>query len=138
MVIHRQHLTRLPAMALLLATILSLMTPPLGLTPALAEQDADAAAVVRAFVAALNAGDAQTAAATFAANAIQVRSPASGACSRQSPCVGRPPILARLRDTIAEHTCYTIVELTISGSVVISKIEIRQDSSRANGIERLI
>src|SRR6476660_9860064 len=95
-------LRRQPALAssigsavVLLAMLLglSLVASPLAFT---APQAQDAGGVVRAFIAARNAGDIDGAAAMVSDNAIYIRGAASGACSRQSPCLGRPAILLSL------------------------------------------
>ncbi len=124
-------------LAALLATVLGLgfLTPPLALSAPAAQ---DPATVVAAYVAAVNAGNADGAAATFSENATDVHAPARGSCSRQSPCIGRPAILADLRARIALHDCFTIVEQTVQGSVVLSRVEVWNDDIRANGVDRIV
>jgi hypothetical protein len=71
----------------------------------------------------------------FADGAIQVRSAATGPCSQQSPCVGRPDILLSQRETVANHQCITILDETVDGNVLIAHEDVRNDTSRAAGVE---
>src|SRR4051812_46589431 len=64
---------------------------------------ADPAAVAAAAQAARSGNDPAAAAAFFTDNAIWVRTVATGPCSRQSPCVGRPAILAQFQVETAIH-----------------------------------
>ena len=99
-------------------------------------QDADPADVVAAAQAARSGDDAAAAAAFFSDNAIWVRTVATGPCSRQSPCIGRPAILAQFQVEAAIHQCITVVDQTVNGGVVVSRYEVRSDTLRRNGIER--
>src|SRR5438067_443821 len=65
---------------LVMLLALSLIAAPLAFT---APQAQDAGGVVRAFIAARNAGDIDGAAAMFSDSAIYVRGAGAGACSRQ-------------------------------------------------------
>ena len=125
--------------ALLLATILGvgLLGLSHGASPTRAQQAPDPVAVLQSFLDARNSGDALGAAATFTDNAILVAPPAAGPCSRQSPCIGRPAILANIVSEIANHQCNTLLDTEVSGSVVTGHAEVRNDGTRANGIERL-
>ncbi len=76
------------------------------------------------------------AAAFFADDAIWVRTVATGPCSRQSPCLGRPAILAQFQVEAAIRQCITVVDQAVHGNVVVSHFEVRSDTLRRNGIER--
>ena len=102
------------------------------------DQDADPAAVVAAAQVARSGDDATAAAAFYTDNAIWVRTVATGPCSRQSPCIGRPAILAQFQVEAAIHQCITIVDQTVNGGVVVSHYEVRSDTLRRNGIERTL
>ena len=101
-------------------------------------QDADPADVVAAAQAARSGGDPEAAADFFTDNALWVRTVATGPCSRQSPCIGRPAILAQFQVEAAIHQCITIVDQTVNGNVVVSHYEVRSDTLRQRGIERTL
>src|SRR5262245_60130137 len=123
-----------------------LLTMLLGCSLALASlpgsranaQDQDPASVVRAYVFALDSGDATGAAAVFADNAIHIHPLAAGLCSRQSPCIGRAAILDDLRHRVADHYCLTLLDVSSSGSIVRGSAELRSDTLRSIGIERVL
>jgi hypothetical protein len=93
---------------------------------------------MQSFLTAINNGDTNAAAAVFSDNAIMIHAPATGECSRQSPCMGRPAILADLKELVAEHHCFTMTEVAVTGTVVTAHVEARNDNARANGIERVL
>ena len=101
-------------------------------------QDADPAAVVAAAQAARSGDDPEAAADFFTENAIWVRTVATGPCSRQSPCIGRPAILAQFKVEAAIHQCITIVDQAVNGNAVVSHYEVRSDTLRERGIERTL
>src|SRR5437868_1040041 len=103
-----------------------------------AQDQAEPAAVVAAAQAARSGDDAAAAAGFFTDNAIWVRTVATGPCSRQSPCIGRPAVLAQFQVEAAIHQCITVVDQTVSGNVVMSRFEVRSDTLRRNGIERTV
>ena len=123
--------------ALALAQIVALLFPA---APSIQAQDEmmDPADAVQAFFDARSAGDAASAAALFTDNAIYIKSTATGACSQQSPCIGRAAILAVLQADAAGHQCVTTINRTVSGSVVISYSQDRNDRLRARGVERIV
>jgi hypothetical protein len=94
--------------------------------------------VVTTYVRALDSGDAPVAAAVFADNAIHIHPIAFGACSRQSPCIGRRAILDDLRNRTADHQCITLLDGTVNGTIVRGTAELRNDTLRAMGIERML
>lgn len=101
------------------------------------EEPADPASVLRAFANAYNRGDEVVAATLFTENAVWVRAAATGGCARQTPCIGLAEIRSRLQDGVATNNCYTILDTTVSGSVVTAHAESRNDDLRARGIERV-
>jgi hypothetical protein len=123
-------------LAILFGLGLLALAPRAG--PATAQEEpADPVSALHAYVNAYNSGDAVAAAATFTDNAVWVRPPASGLCSQQTPCLGRAAILSRLQDGVADNQCLTILDTTVIGSAVAASIEVRSDSIRASGIERI-
>jgi hypothetical protein len=94
--------------------------------------------VVTTYVRALDSGDADAAAAVFADNAIHIHPIAVGACSRQSPCIGRRAILDDLRNRTADHQCITLLDGAVDGTIVRGTAELRNDTLRAMGIERML
>jgi hypothetical protein len=124
------------AAVVLALTVTLLVAIPIGVQAQ--EQGADPSAVVAAAQAARSGSDAAAAAAFFTDNAIWVRTVATGACSRQSPCIGRPAILAQFQVEAAIHQCVTVVDQTATGGVVVSHFEVRSDTLRRNGIERTL
>ena len=102
------------------------------------EQSPDPAAVVADAQAARSGSDAAAAAAFFTDNAIWVRTVATGACSRQSPCIGRAAILVQFQVEAAIHQCVTVIDQGATGGVVMSHFEVRSDTLQRNGIERTL
>ena len=120
--------------AMIAAWVLSL-TSAVGVVVA---QEQDPAGVVQMYVIALDRGDAAAAAAVFTDAAIHIHPIAAGACSRQSPCIGRRAILDDLRNRTADHQCLTLLDMAVDGSIVRGQAELRNDSLRAIGIERML
>jgi len=129
----RSRRNQVAAFALALTAVLLV---PIATSVQAQDQGADPAAVVAAAQAARSGDDAAAAAAFFSDNAIWVRTVATGPCSRQSPCIGRPAILAQFQVEAAIHQCITVVDQTVNGGVVVSRYEVRSDTLRRNGIER--
>jgi hypothetical protein len=114
-----------------------LLTLSIGVGPAAADEQ-DPMTVVQTYVRALDSGDAAAAAAVFADNAIHIHPIAAGACSRQSPCIGRRAILDDLRNRTADHQCITLLDGAVTGSIVRGTAELRNDALRSIGIERMV
>src|SRR5262249_14717986 len=93
---------------------------------------------VRTHVEALDRGDAVAAAAVFADTAVHIHPLATGLCSRQSPCSGRAAILADLKNRVADHYCLALLDLATTGSIVRGAAELRSDTLRSLGIERVL
>jgi hypothetical protein len=101
-------------------------------------QEQDPASVVSTYLHALDSGDAAGAAAVFTDNAIHIHPLAAGSCSRQSPCIGRRAIFDDLRNRVLDHQCITLLDVAVSGSIVRGGAELRNDSLRAVGVERIL
>ena len=114
-----------------------LMALGTGITAAAADEQ-DPMSVVQTYVRALDSGDAAAAAAVFTDTAIHIHPIAAGACSRQSPCIGRKAILDDLRNRTADHQCITLLDGAVTGSVVRGFAELRNDTLRSMGIERIV
>ncbi len=135
----RSRRNQVAAFALALTAVLLV---PIAIGVQAQDQDADPADVVAAAQAArsgdLALTDPEAAADFFTDNAIWVRVPATGPCSRQSPCIGRPAILAQIKVDAAVHLCITMGDQTVNGNVVVSRYEVRSDTFRQRGIERTL
>ena len=119
---------------------LTLSVQPVSSAPApTVTQPADLkrAAIVLAFFDALNRGDAAGAAATFADNGVFIGAALQGLCSLQAPCFGQAKIKEDM-DVLfkAGHLCETVTTIQVTGSIVTGRVEGRNDTLRANGIER--
>jgi hypothetical protein len=101
--------------------------------PARAQQVApsDRAAVVTAYLGAVNNGDIDGAAALFADNAVFI----TANCSQAAPCTDAPSIRHQLASDVAGHICRVVRSLTVSGAVVTGQLEIRNDVLRSRGID---
>ena len=128
----RTRRNQVAAFALALTAVLLV---PMAIGVQAQDQDADPADVVAAAQAARSGDDSEAAADFFTDNAIWVRVPATGPCSRQSPCLGRPAILAQFKVEAAIHQCITMGDQTVNGNVVVSHYEVRSDTFRQRGIE---
>jgi hypothetical protein len=106
--------------------------------PGVSAEEPDPMTVVQTYVQALDSGNAAAAAAVFSDTAIHIHPIAAGACSRQSPCIGRKAILDDLRNRTADHQCITLLDGTVNGSVVRGQAELRNDTLRSIGIERMV
>ena len=131
----RSRRNQVAAFALALTVVLLV---PMAIRVQAQDLDADPAAVVAAAQAARSGDDPEAAANFFTENAIWVRVVATGPCSRQSPCIGRPAILAQFKVEAAIHQCITMGDQTVNGNVVVSHYEVRSDTLRQRGIERTL
>ena len=114
-----------------------LMVLCFGVT-AVAAEEPDPMTIVDTYVRALDSGDAVAAAAVFTDSAIHIHPIAAGACSRQSPCIGRRAILDDLRNRTGDHQCITLLDGAVDGSIVRGLAELRNDTLRSMGIERML
>ena len=51
--------------------------------------------------------------------------------------MGRAAILSGLNEQAAGSICFTLVDQTVQGSVVVTRVEVRNDALRARGVERV-
>lgn len=135
-------LVRPLAISLVLATIVGLGLPSFrgNAKPVEAGQPAQwpgsaRAAAVLGFFAAEGRGDADAAAAEFAANGIWAAAGLGDLCSPAAPCSDAAGIRAQLEGNIGVHICHTIVELNVAGAVITGRMEVRNDGGRAYGVE---
>jgi hypothetical protein len=91
----------------------------------------DRAAVVSAYLGAINNGDVDGAAALFAGNAVFI----TANCSQAAPCTDAASIRQQLASDVAGHICRVLRSLTVSGAVVTGQLEIRNDVLRSRGID---
>jgi len=103
-----------------------------------AAQQGERLAVASSFFDAHNRGDADAALSAFADNAVFIGARVTGPCSPQTPCTDLAAIRPQLEGAVANHICYTIRSVEVSGAVVLGQFEIRDDPSRAIGVERLL
>lgn len=129
------------AISLALALVVGLALALHGRTvPANAQQVApsDPAAVITAFFSARNNGDVDGAAALFASNAVYIGTLPTGNCSQAAPCTDSVGIHQQLTSNVANHTCWVLRSVTVSGAVVTGQLEIHNDTARADGIDHLM
>jgi hypothetical protein len=103
-----------------------------------AADEQDPTSVVRTYVTALDSGDAVAASSVFTDTAIHIHPIAFGACSRQSPCIGRKAILDDLQNRTVDHQCLKLLDVSVNGTVVRGTAELRNDTLRGMGIERVV
>ena len=101
-------------------------------------QEAARVAVVSAFFDAIARGDVAGALAQFADDAFYVGGNPTGNCSTQAPCNDLEGIRQQLQFNVGQHTCLTIRNVQVAGSVVLGTTEVRADQFRARGIERAL
>jgi pimeloyl-ACP methyl ester carboxylesterase len=85
-----------------------------------------------------NQGDADSAAAQFADNAIYIGTMPFGNCSANTPCTDIAGIRQQLQRNTAIHFCTTIRRLQISGDVITGEREIYSDYDHSIGIKRVV
>jgi len=113
----------------LLASALTLAAAPV----ALAQSDPEA--LVKKYFEALNRGDAAGALAMFADDAVF---DAPGGLCPAAPCVGKATIQKELESRVADKFHFTILKNYVSGNVVTSRAEVRNDMVKQAGLERVI
>lgn len=103
-------------------------TPPAAMPPP------EGAAVFRAFLDAVNRGDATAARALLAANATWER---GGQCP-PGRCAGQARLGEEIDRDVANHHRLEIVQLDVSGPTVTARVELRTEGTRTAGVERVI
>jgi ketosteroid isomerase-like protein len=85
-------------------------------------------------IAAVNAGDLETAVSLLADDVVFA---GSGNCF-PAACTGKDAIRKEITEEIALHTHVTRISYTVDGNVVSGRLAVTNDATRAAGIERLI
>jgi hypothetical protein len=105
--------------------------------PVTAQQDARLA-LVSGYFDAIGRGDVDEALSAFAESAVFIPARQMGTCSGPTPCTDLASIRQEIEVNVAGHACPTIRWVEVSGSAVFGQYEHRGDSTRANGVERLL
>lgn len=115
-------------------------TAPSTPTPtATAAPQPDLVAILRSQLDARNRGDIATAASQFTDDAVQVGGGGANLCAGASPCVGKAAVQRQIENAVANHIQLTIVgSPQVSGNVVTVRVELRNDGTRAAGVDRII
>jgi len=102
--------------------------------------DLSRAQVILDWAAGRNSGDNAAVAALFADKTIYIAGTPVG-CTWQTPCYDRASVLQSLPSlavALKGNACLTVTTIQVSGSIVTGRLEARNDSQRAIGIERTI
>ena len=111
-----------------LASTLTLAAAPVALA------QSDPAALLKQYAEALNRGDATGVLAMFADDAVF---DGPGQCAA-APCVGKAALQKELERQVAVKEHFTILKQYVSGNVVTSRFEFRNDTIKKAGVERII
>lgn len=104
----------------------------LGLQPSIGFAQTDPVAVLRQAVDARNRGDLAGTMAVFADDAVRQ----DGTCP--TGCVGAAAVRASMEQSIAEHLQATLLTAQTLGDTVTARAELRSDTFRAGGAERVL
>src|SRR5712691_7386973 len=115
-----------------IATVLASTLTLAASTVALAQSDP--AALVKKHVEAIARGDAAGALALYADDAVI---DGGGLCAA-APCVGKAAIQKELERQVADKQHFTILKQYVSGNVMTSRFEVRNDTVKKAGVERTI
>jgi ketosteroid isomerase-like protein len=99
---------------------------------ALAQSDPEA--ILNKHREAIARGDAAAALALYADDAVID----GGGLCQAAPCVGKAAIQKELERRVAEKPHVTILKQYVSGNVVTSRVEVRSDTIKKAGVERVI
>ena len=99
-----------------------------------AHAQSDPAALLKQVVEAIARGDTAGALALFADDAII---DGAGLCAA-APCVGKAAIQQELEREVADKVHVTLLQTSVSGNVVTSRFEFRNDTIKKSGVERII
>lgn len=94
----------------------------------------DPASVAKALYYAINRGDLAGALALFADDAVRI----SSQCPPPAGCVGKDGIGTELARVIGIHQTVTVLSEQVSGDTVTERVEVRNDTTRKLGIDRII
>ena len=119
--------------ACFLITVLA-FTLTLAAAPVTLAQSAPAV-LLKQYVEAINRGDAAGALALLADDAVF---DVPGGLCAAAPCVGKATIQKELESRVADKFHFTILKNYVSGNVVTSRLEIRSDTIKKAGVERII
>jgi limonene-1,2-epoxide hydrolase len=111
-----------------LASTLTLAAAPVALA------QSDPAALLKKHAEAINRGDAAGALALFADDAII---DGIGLCAA-APCVGKAVIQKALERQVGDKQHITILKQYVSGNVLTGRVELRSDTVKKAGVERVI
>jgi limonene-1,2-epoxide hydrolase len=111
-----------------LASTLTLATAPVALA------QSDPAALLKQHAEAINRGDAAGALALFADDAVI---DGIGRCAA-APCVGKAVIQKELERQVGDKQHITILKQYVSGNVLTGRAELRSDTIKKAGVERVI
>jgi hypothetical protein len=126
-------------MLMALVAAFGLLGGSAGMRRADAQQpNPDRISVVRSFINALSNWDIDGQVAAFADNAVFIGARATGNCSQQTPCTDPASIRQQAQGNIAIHPCYIIRAIQVSGAVVTGQLEDQSDTTRMNGIPRVL
>ena len=98
-------------------------------------QRVDRVGVVNQFFTSLGAGDLNAAVGTFSEDAIFV---GGRSCTPPNQCYGRDGIAAGLAGIAGNHLRFTLLQPQVSGSVVLGQYELRDDTTVAAGVDRIV
>jgi ketosteroid isomerase-like protein len=91
--------------------------------------------VVNQFFTSLEAGDLDAAVATFSEDAIFV---GGRSCTPPNQCYGRGGIASGLSGIAGNHLRFTLLQPQVAGSVVFGQYELRDDTTVAAGVDRIL
>ena len=98
-------------------------------------QQVDRVGVVQRFFTAIGAGDLSAAVANFSDDALYV---GGRSCTPPAYCNGREAIRAGLAGVAGNHILVTIPNPQVAGSVVFGAYELRDDTTVAAGVDRIV
>lgn len=104
-------------------------------SPVASAQPLDRIGVVSQFFGGLEAGDLNAAVATFSEDAVFV---GGRSCTPPNQCYGRDGIAAGLAGITDNHLKFALLQPQLAGSVVFGQYELRDDTTRAAGVERIV
>jgi ketosteroid isomerase-like protein len=95
----------------------------------------DPAALQKQFAEAINRGDTAGALVVYADDAIF---DVPGGLCAAAPCIGKAALQKELERQVADKQHFTILKQYVSGNVLTSRFEVRNDTVKKAGVERII